>query len=164
MFESNTEYKDSVAFTLFEVMKRDGGILTNSEIYSRVSDALNLPEEEKSKKYHKSGIYIYQNHIQFGLLGLKVMGMVNHVARGRWSISQKCKEKNNLVIEEISNYQRSYWNKQNSKKRKSRQGKQSPLSQDSLFGNGLSETKKEQLLSEILEQNKRILDYIMGKK
>lgn len=164
MFESKTEYKDSVAITLFEVMKSDGGILTNSEIYSRVSDALNLTEEDKSKKYNKSGACIYQNHIQFGLLGLKVMGMVNHVVRGRWSISQKGKEKNNLGIEEFSNFQRSYWNKEVSKKRKSKQGKPFPLSQNSLFGNRLSEAKKDQILSEILEQNKRILDYIMGKK
>lgn len=163
MIDTTKEYRNKVAVRLFEIMRNNGDALTNSQIYSLVAEDLELTEEDKKLKF-KSGAYVYQNHAQFGLLGLRVMGLVSHIARGKWSITQQGKDKANLDIDEYSNFQKKYWNKEISKKRKTDLKDVSSLEQKDLFSNNLSEEKKEKILSEILEQNKRILDYIMGKK
>lgn len=163
MIDTTKDYRNKVAVRLFEIMKNNGSPLTNSQIYSLVAEDLKLTEEDKQLKF-KSGAYVYQNHTQFGLLGLKVMGFVKHIARGKWAITMKGKEKASLDFNEYSNFQKKHWNKEVSKKRKTGFDKISFLKQKGFFGNKLSENKKEEILFEILEQNKRILDYIMGKK
>jgi len=163
MIDTTKEYRNKVAVRLFEIMKNHDNVLTNSQIYSLIAEDLKLTEEDKKIKF-KSGAYVYQNHTQFGLLGLKVMGLVSHVSRGKWVITQSGKEKAELDIDEYSNFQKKHWNTETSKKRKVGVNKNTSFQQKNLFGGNLSETKKEEMLSKILEQNKRILDYIMGEK
>lgn len=163
MIDTTKEYGDMVAIKLFGIMKNNGATLTNTQIYSLIADALRLSDDDKQKKY-KSGAYVYQNHTQFGLLGLKVMGLVNHISRGKWAITKQGKDKASLDTDEYSRFQKKYWSKEISRKRKAGFGNYSAIKQKSFFSNKLSENKKEKILSEILDQNKRILDYIMGKK
>ncbi|MFC1710409.1 winged helix-turn-helix domain-containing protein [Patescibacteria group bacterium] len=163
MIDSTKEYRNKVAVRLFKIMKDKGVTLTNKEIYSLIAEDFQISEEDK-KRRHKSGAYVYQNAAQFGLLGLKVMGLVSHIARGKWALSQKGKEKKSLDIDEYTKFQNKYWSKQISKKRKLGINRLTALEKKGLLSNKLSEDKKVKILSEILEQNKRILDYIMGEK
>lgn len=161
MIDTTNTCGNKAAIKLFEIMKSNGNTLTNRQMYSLVAKALTLTEEDKQKK-HKSGAYVYQNHIQFGLLGLRVMGLVKHVARGKWEITRQGRSKVSLNVDEYSSFQKKYWNKKISEKRKKESTEASFSQQRGLFNNNLSGSKREEILSEILEQNKRILDYIFG--
>ncbi len=160
MMETTKDSRDRIATRVFEVLKRRGDALTNREIYERIADELNLTEADMMDKYD-SGLFKYRNMIQFGLLGLKKMGLVTNEERGLWSLTNQGRDKDRLSIDEYTDFQRKFWNEEVSKKRRG-------LSQDGLSGDRAfnidsshGRSPKERILLEILEQNKRILDYLL---
>lgn len=132
--------------------------MTNKEIYSLVAEYLNLTEEEKQKKYEKTGICVYKSQVGWSLLFLKEPGLISHVDRGEWAITPLGKSKP-FLDDEFRREQEEYWKLKLSKNREGANTVPS-LEQKGLSSKNLSEDKKE-MLKEIIAQNNRILDYLL---
>ena len=163
MLLQNKEYRRKVTSVLFDVIKRENQVLTNKEIYSLVSKELNLTEEDKSRRYERSGIYVYQNMVQWGLLELKVIGYIKQESRGEWVITPK--GSNSQIDEDYSKFQKKYWNEKLANKRKGVNKENSlPLFNKATNLKFKDKGNKYGLLAEILEQNRRILDILEKEK
>lgn len=158
---TNTEFRHFIATVVFDTLKRNNYGLTNKELYMLVGRGVGQYKVNKDEKY-KSGINKFQNTIQFGLLGLKKMGLVKNIERGVWAITPQGGNKPSLSVNEYADFQKQYWNEEISKKRKENIIKTNYSGMSTHHRSKLSKEECE-ILQDILDQNRQILNYIMGK-
>jgi restriction endonuclease Mrr len=159
MLKKTKDYRNLVERRLLDLMREQNRVLTNTEIYSFIAERLSLSEEERNLRY-KSGVLVYQNMIQFGLLALKAAGYINQVDRGRWIITEKGFR--NEINDDYYSFQKKYWKEKYDQKKKYKNKRKNSIRK--IDGNEeINENNKSKMLSEILEQNKRILDYLLKK-